>query len=90
MGKSEMASNYVLCCFLREVGLRIGWGDEVGVGRRGREGALRDMFFGALKHRAENGNEELPAFLSKGIAKRAICRVGRDGLQMDGQAGRHG
>jgi hypothetical protein len=81
MGKSEMTSDYVLGCFLRKVGLRIGWGDEGRVGRRGREGALRDTFFGALKHRAENGNEKLSAFLSEGIAKRAICSVGRDGLQ---------
>jgi hypothetical protein len=76
-----MTSNYVLGCFLREVGLRIGWGDEGRVGRRGREGALGDTFFGAVKHRAENGNEELPALLSEGIAKRAVCSVGRDGLQ---------
>jgi hypothetical protein len=76
-----MTSNYVLGCFLRELGLRIGWGDEGRVGRCGREEALRDTFFGAMKHRTENGNEELPAFLGKGIAKRAVCSVGRDGLQ---------
>jgi len=81
-----MTSNYVLGCFLREVGLRIGWGDEGRVGRRGREGALRDAFFGAMKHRAENGNEQFPAFLSEGIAKRAVCSVGWDGLQTDRQA----
>jgi len=74
-----MTSNYVLGCFLREVGLRIGWGDEGRVGRRGREGALRNTLFGTMKHRAENGNEELPAFLSEGIAKRAVCSVRRDG-----------
>lgn len=81
MGKGEMASNYVLGCFLRKVGLRIGWGNEGRVGRRGRERALRDTFFGAMKHRAENGNEELSALLSEGIAKRAVCSAGRDGLQ---------
>ena len=81
MGKSEMTSNYLLGCFLREVGLRIGWGDEGRVGRRGREGALSDTLFGTMKHRAENGDEELPAFLSEGIAKRAVCSVGWDGLQ---------
>jgi hypothetical protein len=40
-----------------------------------------------MKHRAENGNEELPAFLSEGIANRAVCGVGRDGLQTDRQTG---
>lgn len=78
-----MTSDYFLGCFLREVGLRIGWGDEWRVGRRGRERALGHTFFGAMKHRAENGNEKLPAFLSEGIAKRAVCSVGRDRLQTD-------
>jgi hypothetical protein len=81
-----MTSNYILGCFLRKVGLRIGWSDEGRVGHRGREGALRDALFDAMKHRAENGNEELPAFLSEGIAKRAVCCVGRDGLQTDRRA----
>lgn len=80
VGKSEVTSDYVLGRLLRKVGLRIGWGDEGRVGRRGRERALGDAFFGAQKHRAENGNEELAAFLSEGIAKRAVCGVGRDGL----------
>ena len=80
-----MTSDDVLGCFLREVGLRIGCDDEGRMGCRGRERALRDTFFGAMKHRAEDGNEELPAFLSEGIAKRAVCSVGRDGLQMDRQ-----
>ena len=81
-----MTSNYVLGSFLREVGLRIGWGNEGCVGRRGREGALRETFFGAMEHRTENGDEELPAFLSEGIAKRAVCSVGRDGLQTERQS----
>ena len=81
-----MTSNYVLGCFLREVGLRVGWCNEGCVGRRGREGALRETFFGAMEHRTENGDEELPAFLSEGIAKRAVCSVGRDGLQTDSQS----
>jgi len=83
MGKSEMTSNYVLGCFLRKVGLQMGRGDEGGGGHRGGEGALRDTLFDAMKYRAENGNEELPACLSEGIAERAVCSVGRDGLRMD-------
>jgi hypothetical protein len=83
MGKSEVTSNYVLGCFLRKVGLRIDWGDEGCVGRRGRERALRDTLFNVMKHSAENGNEELPACLSEGIAKWAVCCVGWDGLRTD-------
>lgn len=85
MAKSKVTSDYVLGCFLRKVGLRIGWGDKGRVGRRGRERALGDTFFGTMKHRAENGNEELATFLSEGIAKRAVCNVGWDGLQIDRQ-----
>lgn len=75
-----MTSNYVLSRFLRKVGLRIGRGDEGRVGCYEPDGPLRDTFFGALKHKAENGNEELSAFLSEGIAKRAVRSVWRDGL----------
>jgi len=49
-----MTLDYVLGCFLREVGLRIDWGDEGRVGCSGCEWALRDTLFGALEHRAEN------------------------------------
>jgi hypothetical protein len=63
MGKCEMTPDYVLGGFTRKVGLRIGWGDEGCVWRRGREGVLRDTLFGAAKDGAENGNEELPALV---------------------------
>jgi hypothetical protein len=80
MGECEMTPDYVLGSFLRKVGLRIGWGDEGGVWHRGREGALRDTLFSAAKDGAEDGNEELPALVGEGIAKRAICNAGWDGL----------
>jgi len=84
MGKCEVTPDDVLGGFPREVGLRIGWGDEGGVWRRGREGGLGDTPFGAAKDGAENGNEELPALVGEGIAKRAVCNAGWDGLQEDG------
>jgi hypothetical protein len=81
MGEREMTPDHVLCGFLAKVGLRIGWGDEGRVWGRGREGALRDTLFGAAEDGAEDGDEEVPAFLGEGIAKGAVCDAGWDGLQ---------
>ena len=78
-----MAPDYVLSGFLRKVGLRIGWGDEGRVWRRGCQGVLGDARFGAAKDGAENGNEELTALMGEGITKRAVCNAGWDGLQAD-------
>ena len=83
MGEGEMAPDYALGGFLRKVGLRIGWGDEGRVWRRGRQGTLGDVLFGAAKDGAENEDEELTALVGEGIAKVAVCSTGWDGLQAD-------
>jgi hypothetical protein len=76
MGEGEMAPDYALGSFLRKVGLRIGWGDEGRVWRRGRQGTLGDTVFGAAKDGTENGNEELTALVGECIAKVAVCSAG--------------
>jgi hypothetical protein len=79
MGKREVTPDYVLSGFPGKIGLRIGRDDEGCVWRRGRERVLRDALIGAAKDGAEDGNEELPALLSEGITKRAVCSARRDG-----------
>jgi hypothetical protein len=63
-----MTSDDVLCGFASKIGLRIGWGDERGVWGRGRERALWEARFGAGQDGAENGNEEISAFLGESVA----------------------
>jgi hypothetical protein len=71
VGECEVAPDDVLRGFERKVGLRVGWSNKGCVWRRGLERALRGTRFGAVEHRAENGDEKLAAFLGEGIAKRA-------------------
>lgn len=58
-----MASDDVLRRFARKVGLRVGCGDERRVWGVGRERGLGDAPVGVGLHGAEDGDEEVSAFL---------------------------
>ena len=80
-----MAPHDVLRRLPRKVGLRIGWGDEGRVWRAGRERVLGHAGFGAAKEGAEDGDEEVAAFLREDVSKRGVPDVGRDRLQCGAQ-----
>ena len=64
----------------RKVGLRVDWRDEGRVRRDGRERVLGRASFGAAEEGAEDGDEEVAAFLREDVPERGVCDVGRDGL----------
>ena len=80
VGKCEVTPDDLLRGFERKVGLRVGWGDKMRVGGRGRERGLRGTRFGAVEHGAENGDEKVAAFMSEGVAKRSEGNPCRDCL----------
>ena len=64
----------------RKVGLRVGWRDEGRVRRAGRERVLGRASFGGAEEGAQDGDEEVAAFLREDVPERGVRDVGRDGL----------